>query len=169
MTALVQVMARCQTRYCLNQWWHKSVMHIWVLLLCLIIWMVNGDIIICPKHNELMGKWDGAGVYFNLLWPSDAIWWHRSWSTLSQVMACCLTAPSHYLNQCWLIISEAFNCGIHPRASSLEMPETVLAITPSHQQNTHDFANGRNNMIGIFNDYVCSASHMRPGRHFQNV
>ena len=23
-----------------------------------------------------------------------------------QVMACCLTAPSHYLNQCWLIISE---------------------------------------------------------------
>ena len=31
---------------------------------------------------------------------------HRSWSTLAQVMACCLTAPSHYLNQRWLIISE---------------------------------------------------------------
>ena len=30
----------------------------------------------------------------------------RSESTLAQVMACCLTAPSHYLNQCWLIISE---------------------------------------------------------------
>ena len=28
------------------------------------------------------------------------------WSTLVQVMACCLTAPSHYLNQCWLIISK---------------------------------------------------------------
>ena len=26
-------------------------------------------------------------------------------STLVQVMACCLTKPSHYLNQCWLIIS----------------------------------------------------------------
>ena len=26
---------------------------------------------------------------FNLLLPSDAIWWHRSWSTLAQVMACC--------------------------------------------------------------------------------
>ena len=26
-------------------------------------------------------------------------------STLAQVMACCLRAPSHYLNQCWLIIS----------------------------------------------------------------
>ena len=42
----------------------------------------------------------------NLLWPSDAIWQQRSGSTLAQVMTCCLTAPSHYLNQCWLIISE---------------------------------------------------------------
>ena len=30
----------------------------------------------------------------------------RTGSTLAQVMACCLTAPSHYLNQCWLIISK---------------------------------------------------------------
>ena len=36
----------------------------------------------------------------NSLWPSNAIYWHRSGSTLAQVMACCLTAPSHYLNQC---------------------------------------------------------------------
>ena len=43
---------------------------------------------------------------FNLLWPSDAIWRHGTRSTLAQVMACSLTAPSHYLNQCWLIISE---------------------------------------------------------------
>ena len=43
---------------------------------------------------------------FNSLWASDAIWRHRSESTLAQVMACCLTAPSHYLNQCWLIISK---------------------------------------------------------------
>ena len=38
---------------------------------------------------------------------SDTFWWHRTWSVLVQVMACCLTAPSHYLNQCWVIISEA--------------------------------------------------------------
>ena len=30
----------------------------------------------------------------------------RSGSTLAQVMGCCLTASNHYLNQCWLIISE---------------------------------------------------------------
>ena len=44
--------------------------------------------------------------WLNLLWPSDVIWWQGSRSTLTQVMACCLTAPSHYLNQCWLVISE---------------------------------------------------------------
>ena len=26
-------------------------------------------------------------------------------STMAQVMACCLTAPSHYLSDCWLLIS----------------------------------------------------------------
>ena len=41
--------------------------------------------------------------FLNSMCPSDAIWRHRSGSTLAQVMACCLTAPSHYLNQCWLI------------------------------------------------------------------
>ena len=39
------------------------------------------------------------------LWTRDAIWLHRFGSTFAQGMACCLTAPSHYLNQYWLIIS----------------------------------------------------------------
>ena len=39
----------------------------------------------------------------NLLGPIDAIWRPRSRSALAQVMACCLKAPSHYLNQCWFI------------------------------------------------------------------
>ena len=46
-----------------------------------------------------MGRFKSVG-------PSDARWRQRSGSTLAQVMACCLTAPSHYLNQCWLIISK---------------------------------------------------------------
>ena len=46
------------------------------------------------------------GLWVNSLGPSDAIWRCKSWSTLVQVMACCLMAPSHYLNQCWLIISK---------------------------------------------------------------
>ena len=54
----------------------------------------------------------------NPLWPSDAIWRARSGSTLAQAMACCLTAPSHLLNQCWLFISAVLwqchsQCPIH--------------------------------------------------------
>ena len=42
----------------------------------------------------------------NSLRPDNAIRQHRSGSTMAQVMACCWTAPSHYLNQHWLVISE---------------------------------------------------------------
>ena len=45
-------------------------------------------------------------MMLSTLWPSDIICQHRSGSTLAQIMACCLMAPSHYLNQCWLIISK---------------------------------------------------------------
>ena len=62
----------------------------------------------------------------NSLWPSDTIWQHRSGSTLAQVMACCLTAPNHYLNQCWRIISEVQWRDIHIRAISQEMPQPSL-------------------------------------------
>ena len=47
-----------------------------------------------------------CSIPFNWLGTSDAIWWHKSGSTLAQVMACCLTASSHYLNQCWFLIGE---------------------------------------------------------------
>ena len=47
-----------------------------------------------------------VGVYS--LWPSDDIWQHRSISILAQLIACCLTAPSYYPNQCWTIISKAY-------------------------------------------------------------
>ena len=36
----------------------------------------------------------------NSLRPSDALWRHRSVSTLAWVMVCCLVAPGSYLNQC---------------------------------------------------------------------
>ena len=46
----------------------------------------------------------GLASEVNSLWPSDVIWRHRSRLTLVQVMACCLTAPSHYLTQCGMIL-----------------------------------------------------------------
>ena len=72
----------------------------------------------------------------NWLWPSDAIWQQRSRSKLPQVMACCLTAPSHYLNQCWLIISKVYwHSNIHIRAISQEMPQP--SITKIHLKITN--------------------------------
>ena len=40
------------------------------------------------------------------LWPSDTLWWHISGLILAQVMPWCSQAPSHFLNQCWLITSK---------------------------------------------------------------
>ena len=69
------------------------------------------NLTIWPISNNTTG--------FHSLWCSDTIWWHRSGSTWVQLMACCLMAPSHYLNQCWLISMRSFH--IHLRAISQEM------------------------------------------------
>ena len=55
---------------------------------------------------------------FNSSWPRDGIWRLRTCSTSVQVMACCLTAASHYLNQWWITIE--MSCSIHLRAVALE-------------------------------------------------
>ena len=54
-------------------------------------------ILVFPVDNI----WKYTSSYLTILTTSD--WRHRSGSTLVQVMACCLTATSHYQNQCWLI------------------------------------------------------------------
>ena len=42
-------------------------------------------------------------LQLNSLYDKISIWWHRSgWKLLARAMACCLTTPSHYLNQCWV-------------------------------------------------------------------
>ena len=66
----------------------------------------NKIMIICLKHDFLWKETIKYQSWFNSLGPSDAIWRCRSGSTLAQVIACCLTAPSQHLNQCWLISSK---------------------------------------------------------------
>ena len=68
----------------------------------------------CHNNNLFCQQWwqswhyDNSLVFsvclYNSLRPSDAIWRQKSPSTLAQVMAWCLMAPSHHLNQCWLFI-----------------------------------------------------------------
>ena len=45
----------------------------------------------------------------NSLRLSDAIWHNKYWSTLYYVTACCVIAPSHYINHCWLVINWTLN------------------------------------------------------------
>ena len=60
----------------------------------------------------------------NSLRPGDTIWQHIYGSKLAQVMAWCLTAPSHYLIQCWLTVMSFF--GIHLRTIPQAMYEISL-------------------------------------------
>ena len=81
---------------------------------------------------------------FNSLWPSDTICWDRIASTVAQIMACCLMAPSHYLNQCWLIISEVLwhaSEGIIIRRSEDQENKVDIVILKLHPdlQGTNDF------------------------------
>ena len=43
------------------------------------------------------------GLKLNHVSKRGHIWQHSTGSTLTQVIACCLKAPSHYPDQCWLI------------------------------------------------------------------
>ena len=56
--------------------------------------------------SDLMGGVHTSVSWVIWVWPSNAMRWHTSGSTLAQAMTCCLTEPSHYLKHCWLIISE---------------------------------------------------------------
>ena len=106
------------TRHCIPRNIHYSNFVVF-------IWMALQKLLQSYCRLLLNHGWFADGRYwvyalsFNSLWPRDAIWRHRPMSTLAHVMACCLTAPSHYMKHCWLIISQC--CDIHPRATSYEV------------------------------------------------
>ena len=57
-----------------------------------------------PGWNlRLPGQTSNNFRWLDSLWNRDVIWRYISGSTRFQVMACCLTAPSLYLHQSWLI------------------------------------------------------------------
>ena len=56
------------------------------------------------KIHKYHGRHPWNKALLNSLWPIGAIWWYRTWLTLVQGMTHCLMAPSHCLNQYWLIM-----------------------------------------------------------------
>ena len=134
-STLVQVMAWCRqaTSHYLNQCWPRFLPPYgvtrpqWVNIIWVHLWAIqelpSTHTFSADSLNSINQIWvqlandkdgllqyccDVHGYGINLLRPSncDTIWRHKFGSTLAQVMACCLMVRSHYLNQCWLIISK---------------------------------------------------------------
>ena len=80
-----------------------TVYHILLYNMKTVLWAVPTG---CHKFFFVVSRY--IAIKFNSLHPSDTIW-HQvkwSWSILDQVMACCLTASSHSMNQFWFTINE---------------------------------------------------------------
>ena len=76
-----------------------------------VIWFKYHTCIPIMLHDKMQRIKRNVHIYLLIstvmeLRPGDDIWGHRSRSTLTQVMACCLTAPSHYLSQCLPFINK---------------------------------------------------------------
>ena len=84
-------------------------------------------------------------------------WWRHmalEWSTLDQVMAWCLTAPSHYLNQCWIIISK-----VQRHSSEGNFTIDTSAINHNHLPKLSNLP-GTNELISFVNANVVLFSTM---------
>ena len=74
----------------------------------------------------------------NSLWPSDAIWRHRSELTLARIMSCCLTSSNHYLNKSCFIIESVlwhstgrnFTRTVHDLYRSMRSEITLTTLSP---------------------------------------
>ena len=94
----------------------------------------TGDRRIPIPNGQLCGAWifavgellskQSSCRWYSSLWLNDAICRHKPGSTLAQVMAWRLTAPSHYMNQCWFIILSS--SGIHLRAISWDVAQPLI-------------------------------------------
>ena len=73
----------------------------------------------------------------NTMCPSDTIWWNITGSTLAQVMDRCLMAPSHYPNQCWLLISEIL--WHSPQSNFTANAQAIILYTDSNEFEIYTF------------------------------
>ena len=78
-------------------------------------------------HPQMEGyRWSQLRISFRTHrglvrpWPGEVIRWQRCRSTLAAIMTCCLRAPSHHPNRCWLL-SKLF-CGTNLRQASQYSP-----------------------------------------------
>ena len=81
--------------------------------------------------------WSSTDFKVNSLWHTDARWHHRSGSTLGQLVACCLTAPSHYLKQCWHLLSDIL---WHSRGGNFTASAQLIILENGFQKSAFKIA-----------------------------
>ena len=86
----------------------------------------SGNNLAPNRWQTITGNW--LAWCIDLMWPIYTKWLHRTGSTLAQVMACCLIALSHYLNN--IDFSSKVFCGIHLRAIWQEVLLNLRPGTP---------------------------------------
>ena len=101
---------------CEVRWIHWIERQIWLDLM-LNCWAlttdVSADMFLVNKLPEMCIWHTVYLINFNSLWLMMPYGIMELKSALVRVMAWCLTAPSHYPNQCWLIISSALHHSHH--------------------------------------------------------
>ena len=66
-------------------------------------WSLDQNIKTISEENTFQNiKWFTFCLSFNVLTECDLVTLYGCGSILDQVKACCLTTPSHYLNQCYV-------------------------------------------------------------------
>ena len=99
--------------------------NIWILLEFVLHIVMGGPLThICDNRT---GRDKSTPI--NSLWLSDVIWQQRFRSTLAQVIACCLMAPSHYFNQfdLWRFVAFTLQWGHNgPNGVSNDQPHHCL-------------------------------------------
>ena len=125
----------------------------WSKILQMSIWMTFFAAILSKLHWNLLTM---------IPWIMNNCW---SGSTLAQVMACCLTAPSHYLTQCWLIISESSDHQLRTISQEIPQPSITkmrLKITYITFHANLPGANEINTLHTIMNGHVRQITCVRP-------
>ena len=108
------------------------------------------------KHLYKISSSDDPGHWCNVNGKMQMrCWWltrcslvipyQRSWSTLVQVMACCLAATNHYLNQCWLtcnrMLWHASQGNGYLNTQGIN-PQVVFEFTQPHLPGANELSNG---------------------------
>ena len=143
-SALVMACNLMALRHYLNQWWHIIRGVLWHSP-CSIFRRIGNELILHHLFKDYT-LWittsPPRSQWVITMWPSDAIWQHRSVSTLSQVMVCFMTAPSHYPNQCCPLPYSHYSLGltmavpglfwteiVRPRMDPIQGPNFVFLYT----------------------------------------